>query len=234
MSRGVFSGSPTCHFVKDSPTNTLPITYCAWLWITEELGNETILSLATGDNSIYSRIYGWYLNGYLGDLRAVSASYNNYGIASVSMGGSANWNKWLFVAGVFLNDDSRTVYFWDGSTMASNTDTTSRSIGYNKNKFSVGVVYRTRPPDNWSMGLDDGYVSRISFWNAALNATELEMIARGCTPLKIRPTNLIYHVPMIRDINIINTGEALTEVLTVPHFHSSPPAQVYSSVPHSA
>ena len=232
MSKGVFSTSN--HYYGTSPVTAVPITFCAWVWRFGELINyDTIMSLSSNQSSLYSRPYGWRIVGYWDTWHAMAQSYNSYPSATVSAGGEADQNKWTMVCGVFVSDSERYIYYWNGSTLTSGSDTTDRAIGYTKDKYAIGMMHYTR--GGLGAPFDVGYLANPSFWNIALTADEVAMLAHGYSPLKIQPTNLISYSPLVRDQdgNITSGNLALTEVGTVPDFHSSPPVQIYSSLPYS-
>lgn len=232
MSKGVFSTSN--HYYGTSPVTDVPITFCAWVWRNAALINyDTIMSLATNQSSLYSRVYGWRIVGYFDYWYAMSQSYTSMVSATVYAGGVPDRNKWTMVCGVFAASDDRKIYYWDGSTLTSGSNTTSRAIGYTKDKYAIGIIYFTR--GGVGAPFDIGYIANPSFWNIALTADEVAMLAHGYSPLKIQPTNLISYSPLVRDQdgNITSGNLALTEVGTVPDFHSSPPVQIYSSLPYS-
>ena len=162
--------------------------------------------------------------------QAVTRSYNTIAAAGVSS--DSGGDKWVFLCGVWASDAERHMYFWDGSTMGHEVETTSIAPGYTKNRYGIGVWYGTT--GGVSEAFSSGYLCRAAFWSVALSADEVNAIARGYSPLKIQPENLISYAPLVREVrNIVPDSLTLTEVGTVPDFHSSPPVQIYSSLPHS-
>ena len=232
MAKGAFQ--TTDHYIGTSPVTDVPITFCAWVWRVGSLNNyDTIMSLSTNQSSLYSRMYGWRIVGYWDTWQAMTISYTSYPAATVEAGGEADENKWTMVCGVFAASDDRKVYYWNGSTLTSGSDTTDRTLGYTKNRYAIGIMHYTK--GGVGSPFDVGYIANPSFWNIALTADEVAMLAHGYSPLKIQPTNLISYSPLVRDQdgNITSGNLALSEVGLVPDFHSSPPVQIYSSLPHS-
>jgi hypothetical protein len=229
MAKGIFTVSN--HYYGTSPTTDVPITFCVWVWRNAQLINyDTIMSLATNQSSLYSRIYGWRIAGYFDEWYAISQSYTSIISATVYAGGVGDRDKWTMVCGVFAASDDRKIYYWNGSTLTSGSNTTDRTIGYTKDRYAIGTIYKTKGGNE--APFDIGYLSRASFWNIALTENEVTMIAKGYSPLKIQPENLISYTPIIREAqNIVSSSLTLTEAGTVPQHEGEPPISPYSGVP---
>jgi hypothetical protein len=60
-----------------------------------------------------------------------------------------------------------------------------------------------------------GLIAEVGIWNAALTAEEVASLANGMTCDKIRPQNLVFYAPLVRDLvdqkgglTITNTNSA--------------------------
>ncbi len=46
----------------------------------------------------------------------------------------------------------------------------------------------------------DGRIAEVGIWNAALTAEEIASLAKGMTCDKVRPQNLVFYAPLVRDL----------------------------------
>jgi hypothetical protein len=108
---------------------------------------------------------------------------------------------WQHACGVFTSSTSRTAYLNAGS---SGTDTQSATpTGLNQIKIGMRV--------NVTPGLFfDGLIAEVGIWNAALTAAEVASLADGMTCDKVRPQNLVFYAPLVRDLIDAKGGLTIT------------------------
>ena len=112
--------------------------------------------------------------------------------SSLSYGGETPQNQWTHCAGVFTSATSRTIYV-GGISRATNTI----NIG-SQNTFTEVLIGARR---NTTVGLYyTGNLAECGIWNIALTAAEIASLAKGMTCDKIRPQNLVFYAPLIRDL----------------------------------
>ena len=127
--------------------------------------------------------YSLWVSGNTLGARAVNNSGSN---ATASISGIVN-NRWHFGGATFAGATSRTVYL----------DTSSSSNGTNvgvfqaRNTVAIGAQIGTMP-----LQLFTGATALAAIWNVALNADEMNAMAMGADPYKIRPQNLVGGWPM--------------------------------------
>ena len=46
----------------------------------------------------------------------------------------------------------------------------------------------------------NGLIAEVGIWNAALTAAEVASLAKGMTCDKVRPQNLVFYAPLVRDL----------------------------------
>jgi hypothetical protein len=56
----------------------------------------------------------------------------------------------------------------------------------------------------------DGQIAEVGIWNAALPAAEIASLAKGMNCAKVRPQNLVFYAPLIRDLNDQKGGLTIT------------------------
>jgi hypothetical protein len=86
------------------------------------------------------------------------------------------------------SNSSRTIYL-DGGGSATNTATITPTPA-NITSLRAG----------WTGATLDGCVAEVGVWNAALTAAEVASLAKGMTCDKIRPQNLVFYAPLVRDL----------------------------------
>ncbi|MER9306789.1 LamG-like jellyroll fold domain-containing protein [Mesorhizobium sp. M0496] len=77
---------------------------------------------------------------------------------------------------------------------------------------TVGSGYAICIGDNvstfWASYIGD--IAQIGHWTAQLTADEIAAIAKGFAPPRVRPANLIFHAPIIRETGELKAGFAAT------------------------
>ncbi|MHA2064354.1 MAG: LamG-like jellyroll fold domain-containing protein, partial [Candidatus Thorarchaeota archaeon] len=136
-------------------------------------------------------------------------------------------NVWHHACGVSIAANSRAVYIDGGS---KGVDTTSGT------PLGVDEMYiGTRPDGN---NYVSGMVAHVALWNAALSDTEASVLAKGYSPLLVKPQNLVCYWPLLRNDNDIVGGYHMTAVNAPTWGSSHPPiimpAPVFYSFPTAA
>ena len=55
-----------------------------------------------------------------------------------------------------------------------------------------------------------GLIAEVGIWSAALTAAEIASLAKGMTCDQIRPQNLVFYAPLVRDLNDQKGGRVIT------------------------
>jgi hypothetical protein len=56
----------------------------------------------------------------------------------------------------------------------------------------------------------NGQAAEVAVWEVELTADEVASLSKGFKPSRIRPQSLLYYAPLIRDLNEVRSGLALT------------------------
>jgi hypothetical protein len=93
---------------------------------------------------------------------------------------------------VFASASSRTAYL-DGTAAATNTS----NVGTQNtaDAVSIGAGWATTLG-----GYYTGDIAEVGVWDVALSAAEVASLAKGFTCDRIRPGNLVFYAPLIRDL----------------------------------
>lgn len=115
-------------------------------------------------------------------------------VNAVANGGTVSANVWNHYAGVFVSGSSRTP-FTNGVAGEENTTTVAAITPTFTN---IGAFYAGTAT---AIQFMDGLIAEVGIWNAALTAAEIASLAKGMTCDKIRPQNLVFYAPLVRDLN---------------------------------
>lgn len=111
-----------------------------------------------------------------------------------TFGGSVTDGAWNHCAGTF---DGATIKAWlNGSTVASTASTENPPANAG---FIIG--------SGWSGGLPfNGVLSDVAVWNLVLSPDEITALARGVSPMRIRPGALVVYVPCVGEARFSDPG----------------------------
>lgn len=136
-------------------------------------------------------------------LRGNSSSTGNaWNTASGISGGVAFDNTAHHVC-VRLSSTTSTIYV-DGSSVASNT-AGSVSIQTGMDRLGIGALVRGNVVTYYS-----GSVAEVGVWNFALTVAEIVSLSKGMICSRIKPQNIVFHAPLVRNLQDIKRGLALT------------------------
>jgi len=86
-----------------------------------------------------------------------------------------------------------------------NTTNTDNLVISGFTQIGIGARYT----DSWG-GFYNGDIAEPAIWNAALTAAEIASLAKGMTPDKIRPQNLVFYAPLVRNLQDVRGGLTIT------------------------
>lgn len=109
-------------------------------------------------------------------------------VASTTTGYSAN--TWHHACGVLRANDDVSVFIDGGSEGTDNINKVPAGF----DRTAIGGLRDDSPGTYFS-----GLVAEAAFWNIALTDAEVAILAKGFSPLFVRPQNLVAYWPLIRD-----------------------------------
>jgi hypothetical protein len=124
-------------------------------------------------------------------------------VNAVANGATVTANVWNHYAGVFASGSSRTPYT-NGVAGAENTTTVAAITPTFTN---IGAFYAGTAT---AIQFMDGLIAEVGIWNAALTAAEIASLAKGMTCDKVRPQNLVFYAPLVRDLIDAKGGLTIT------------------------
>ena len=119
-----------------------------------------------------------------------TVEYNTNSPASATSSASYTTNTWNMATAVGTSATSRTVYL---NAANSGTNTANRVIT-TPDRVLMGVS-RTYDTPTY-----EGYLAEVAIWNVTLTTDELSSLYTGTKADKIRPQNLKFYMPLVRNI----------------------------------
>ena len=180
MARTFVAASSQSGAYAGAAATAAPITLACWFKPSNVAGatSKTLMALDDGAGAAnFFILRSVATNGHCAALTQAGGSE--------SAGGAAD-GVWSHHAGVFASSTSRTAYL-DG--VAATTDTTASTPASIANT-RLGVLWAATQ-------YADGDLAEAAIWTAALDAAEIAALAKGVSPLLIRPQALVAYRPLL-------------------------------------
>ena len=175
---------------------TKPFTLACWFNSDTITSNQYLLSIGNNLNAWAISAHG----GLSGDpVLCIQTSVA--GFAQSTAGYSAN--TWQHACGVFNSTASRTVYLNGGN---SNTNTASEGTRPAATFLHIGVTRFNNAFTQYT----NGKIAEVGVWSAALTEAEIASLSQGMTCDKVRPQNLVFYAPLVRDLMDTKGGLTIT------------------------
>ena len=171
-----------------TPVTAAPLTIAGWFFPTAN-ASGTICSVGVSSGTNRQQLF--YDPTTPGGARLAANSLDNTGQSESSRNNVVTVNTWQHGAGVFTSSTERLAYH-DG--IAGIVNTVSRTPS-GLNTITIGGRWNTTIG-----GFATGRLAEVGIWNVALTAAEVASLAKGMTPDKIRPQNLVFYAPLVRDL----------------------------------
>jgi hypothetical protein len=192
-----------------APVTVEPLTISLWYRLASTPTNRMAFSLgrSTGQGAFRINITGTtMLAQRVDDTGAPNAS------SSTTVANTVG--TWYHAAAVFLGSGSNVTGYINGvaGTPATNTGTTLTTL----DRLVVGARLSAGTPGLFF----DGDIAEVGLWNGALTADEIAGLAKGFAPAKMRAASLVYELRLIRTIQDLRRGLAMTNnngVTIAPH-----------------
>jgi hypothetical protein len=177
------------------------LTLVAWVKSTGSYGTAARGILTKYETGTNQRSYALTTNS----SGQVFFIVSNNGIGALNATGStAVGTNWRHVAGVYT-PSTKLEAFLDGASNGSNTTSIVASLFSVSAPLAVGMVSFPSVNNCW-----DGLIAEAAVYNAALTAAEIASLAKGMTCDKVRPQNLVFYAPLVRDLIDAKGGRTIT------------------------
>lgn len=192
-----FASASTQYLSGSSPVGgTLPITIACWARPTAVAVTQGLIELKNVGRTQFFLMY-------FGNDAAPNEPLFVYqsGATTGSQGSKTRYaaNTWNHCASLYSSTTSRTSLL-DGASGTTNTTNTGASSVADMIIASNGSI----------SALLNGRMAEVAIWSANLNAAEIVSLAKGFKPTRIRPQSLVFYAPLVRNLQDVRAGLALT------------------------
>lgn len=204
--------------VDQAPTSGYPLSMACWF--NTDTSGVTQGLVFTGDKDIDNH---WHVL-FCGNT-TVSAITRSDAVTSGRANATAvfSTNVWHHGAGVWTSATNRAV-FYDGGNKGTNATNVSIS---GEDRVAIGNFLDLNPSSPFS-----GLLAEVAMWDAALSDAEVAILAAGYSPLFVRPQNLVFYAPIVRDL-LDRVGGLTLSLVGAPSVAPQPPIIYPSSTPHA-
>ncbi len=180
-----FNGSSDKLGIDTALVTAEPLSFSAWVNTTSN-GLNTILAT----ESLYPGNWanGWILftNNFV--VWAYTASGAAHAGSFAASTASISSGVWSHCAAVFAAANDRRAY---ANGANKGTEATSRAVDSGVNKTRIGVRASSE------IQYCTGTIAEAAAWNVALTDDEVAILAKGYSPLLVRPASLIAYWPLV-------------------------------------
>ena len=172
--------------MTSSPVSGPPLTLACWFNASQTTTSDYLVSVGNAANSYCAlAIFGASAGDFVGafDLGTTGPNF-----AYSTSGYTAN--IWTHAAGVWSGLNSRTAYI-NGGNSGTNSSIQS-ALTLNLSQIGANAI----TPTNRMNGL----IAEVGIWNTNLIDAEIASLAKGMTCDKVRPQNLVFYAPLVRDL----------------------------------
>lgn len=195
-----FAAASSQYLYATAPATAVPLTLACWFNMANVTESPILFALSDTDGQ--SRFQLVAAGTLAGDPVRVSA-FNSAGTqqpSDTTTGFAAN--TWTHACGVFASDSSRTAYINGGSSATNTNSVTPSGI----DNLAIGAARF----NSTAGGYMNGSVAEAAAWAAALTAADVAALAKGVSPLKVRPQSLVFYAQLIRQLIDVRGGRSIT------------------------
>ena len=199
-----------------APVTTPPFTLAGWFNAVDDNTQQTIIALIEGGTN--NHFFTMWADG---DAATVNFRIDA-GVSSESCHSSTSWsdNVWHHACAIAYATDSRAAFLNGGGKVTVSTDITAASI----DELDIGATNRAAVAFECN-----GLLAEIGLWNLALTDAEVAVLAAGYSPLFVRPQNLVFYAPIVRELVDTVGGATITNNNTATV--ADHPRMIYPSPP---
>jgi hypothetical protein len=189
-----FDGVNQLLYCATAPITTVPLSMACWFNSDSITIQQFLLALVNYTGGSGGGFWALTANGDVAGDPVHATTYQTGGttrFASSTSGYAAN--VWHHICGVFSANNARAVYLDGGNKGTDANASTPANVTY----FSIGTLYRTDNPGVYT----NGRIAEAAIWNVALTDDEAAILAKGISPLSVRPVSLFGYWPLIGKYN---------------------------------
>jgi hypothetical protein len=183
MSRYFDDAGTTYLSASNAAVTSTPLTLACWFYSDDDAIEQILVSVGVSgsNNNRWSLLIAGQAAG-----DPVRAQARTTSPASADSTTGYSVNTWHHACGIFVGSAERYAYI-DGGSKGSSTGSRAPS-GVNHHR--IGASH------DGSTSKASGRICEVGIWNVALTDAEVAALARGISPLRIRPANLVRYYPV--------------------------------------
>ena len=193
-----FNGSNQRLSVSSAPVTATPVTlYARFHTTATQTGAHVYLYLGDTANSNYwmMRVQGAAFSiNHIGDTRQQTPTATSF-VQQTATVASGTW-----YSGALVESAINLRNLWIDTTKSANNTSSVTPGGVN----FVGIGARN------AANFFNGLVAECALWNDALTDDEVTSLARGFKPFRVRPQNLQFYAPIVRELQDLRGALTIT------------------------
>lgn len=184
---------------------SFPHTMSLWFKKDSPLITRPVLSIWKARGGSADRLF----MGVNSDGSVFATTKNQFGQSATASGGTYTANVWNHLLARFSNPNARTIYLNPLLGIQVGSDSTVVSMG-GMSSPELGIGHEAQLSHVTKCTL-----AEIGIWNSRLESDDIKALARGASPILIKPETLISWCPLVQeeDLDFI-TGVSLTQTGT--------------------
>ena len=186
MARSFTAANSDALYVESAIVSSPPCTFAAWFNVSNITAAHPLIVI--GDKDATQQINMRCSGNIAGDPVRINLLGASAGVvADTTSGYSAS--TWQHACGVVTAVNAYAVFLNGGS---KGSDTT--------NAGSITLLDRTVIGANALLSsFANGNIAEAAIWDVALTDAEVAILAKGFSPLLVRPQSLVFYAPLVRD-----------------------------------
>lgn len=174
-----------------------PVSFACWFYADTLTAQRTLVCLGSSTGGNQFVLLGVSSTG------VVAQSEIGGVVATATSTTAPSTATWHHAAGVFASSTDRRAYI-DGGSKGTNATTNAWPSLVNRT-----LIAQRRRNGSYGQGMD-GRIAEAAIWNTELSDDDVYSLSRGYRPSLIKPQNLVFYAPMIREVIDISRSRTLT------------------------
>jgi hypothetical protein len=189
---------------SSSPLSAIPMTIAAWFYSTSATLRQNICSPNTNNSAADNTLALLEFDAAAANdpLRATFRNSTEGSAASASSS-AVSINTWNQGVAVFSAQNSRNVYLNRTASGSNSFNFANSTVDFDL--VSIGGLLRDTAANFFS-----GQIAETAIWSAALTEDEIDSLAKGFKPTRIRPQSLVFYAPLVRDLQDLKGALTIT------------------------
>jgi len=198
----LFNGTSQYMIGGSAPVTAEPLTLACWYKPTATPTTNVVVTVGSASGT------GRYqLVVRSGDCQSSRISDTGVQVAAVSATGTNSSGTWVHVCATF-DTSGNNINAWRNG--AAGTAATNPGTTLTPNRVTIGARLASGSPGAYA----NGDIADVGIWNAVLTADEIASLAKGFPCRMIKPENLAFYAPLVRNITDYMEALAITNTNT--------------------